>query len=186
MSKWTSIILMMGIAAAVVVAKNPKDAGPEDAPIRFPLPVAEAKTPQEELKTFRVQEGFEVQLVASEPMVEDPIALSFDGQGRMWVVEMRGYMHDIEWKGEDQPLGRIKLLTDTDGDGKFDRATVFLDHLVMPRGVMAWKDGVIVAEPPNLFFVRDSDGDGVGDEKVIIANNYGSKGGQPEHMANSP
>src|SRR6266568_3427669 len=183
MKKWLLIIFLLGVAA-VVVGKNPKDAGPEDPPIQFPLPVVDAKTPEEELKTFKVPEEFDVQLVAAEPMVEDPIALSFDGQGRMWVVEMRGYMHDIEGAGEDQPLGRIKLLTDGDGDGKYDRATVFLDRLLMPRGVMVWRDGVIVAEPPNLFFVRDSDGDGVGDERVIIANNYGSKGGQPEHMAN--
>ena len=93
MSKWTSIILMMGIAAAVVVAKNPKDAGPEDAPIRFPLPVAEAKTPQEELKTFRVQEGFEVQLVASEPMVEDPIALSTTDPALLLIQRIRDEAH---------------------------------------------------------------------------------------------
>jgi mono/diheme cytochrome c family protein/glucose/arabinose dehydrogenase len=180
------LIIFLLVVTAVVVAKNPKDAGPEDPPIKFPLPVVDAKTAEGELKTFKVAEGFEVQLVAAEPMVEDPIALAFDGQGRMWVVEMRGYMHDIEGKGEDQPVGRIKLLSDTDGDGKYDKATVFLDGLFMPRGVMVWKDGVIVAEPPNLFFVRDMDGDGVGDERTIIANNYGSKGGQPEHMANSP
>src|SRR3954470_8274604 len=154
MKKVLLISLVLGIVG-VVLAKNPKNAGPEDAPIKFPLPVVDAKTAEEELRTFKIEDGFEVQLVAREPMVEDPIALSFDGQGRIWVVEMRGYMHDIEGKGEDQPLGRIKLLSDTDGDGKVDRATVFLDGLFMPRGVMAWKDGVIVAEPPNLFFVRD-------------------------------
>jgi glucose/arabinose dehydrogenase len=175
-----AVIIFIGIAALLLsvlaaLAKNPKDAGPEDAPIRFPLPVADAKTPEEELKTFKVAEGFEVQLVASEPMVEDPIALSFDGEGRMWVVEMRGYMHDIEGKGEDQALGRIKVLTDSDGDGKVDKASIFLDGLIMPRGVMVWRDGVIVAEPPNLVFWRDADGDGRADEKTVIVNNYGTR-----------
>ena len=184
MKKWMFIFVL--VLAAVVVAKNPKDPGPDDPPIRFQLPMVDAMTPPEELATFKVAEGFEIQIVAAEPMVQDPIALSFDSQGQMYVVEMRGYMHDIEGKGEDQPLGRIKLLADTDGDGKVDRASVFLDGLFMPRGVMAWKDGVIVAEPPNLFFVRDSDGDGVADERTIIANNYGTRGGQPEHMPNCP
>jgi mono/diheme cytochrome c family protein/glucose/arabinose dehydrogenase/HEAT repeat protein len=176
--------LLFAVLAAL--AKNPKNAGPEDAPIRFPLPVVDAMSPEDELKTFRIADGFEIQLVAAEPMVEDPIALSFDAQGRIWVLEMRGYMHDIEGAGEDQPLGRVKLLTDTDGDGKADKASIFLDGLFMPRGLMVWRDGVIVAEPPNLFFVRDTNGDGVGDERTLIANNYGTRGGQPEHMANCP
>src|SRR6185436_15999300 len=167
-------------------AKNLKNPGPEDAPIRFPLPIVDAKSPRDELKTFKIADGFEIRLVAAEPMVEDPIALSFDAEGRIYVVEMRGYMHDIEGKGEDQPLGRIKLLADTDGDGEIDKSSIFLDGLFMPRGVMVWKDGIIVAEPPNLFFVRDSNGDGVGDERTVIAGNYGTRGGQPEHMANCP
>src|SRR4051812_24144065 len=108
-------------------AKNPKDAGPEDAPIRFPLPIVDAMSPEDELKTFNIVDGFEIQLVAAEPMVEDPIALSFDADGRIYVLEMRGYMHDIEGKGEDQPLGRVKLLTDSDGDGKIDKSSIFLD-----------------------------------------------------------
>src|SRR2546421_35927 len=137
------VVTVAVVLAARALGKNQKDAGTEDPPIKFPLPVVDAKSPQEELNTFKVEEGFEVQLVASEPMVEDPIALSFDGQGRMWVVELRGYMHDIEGAGEDQPVGRIKLLTDTDGDGKFDKATIFLDKLLMPRGVMVgWWGGV--------------------------------------------
>src|SRR6266705_2454765 len=131
MKKWMFIFVL--VLAAVVLAKNPRDPGPEDPPIRFALPVVDAMTPQEELATFKVDEGFEIQLVAAEPLVEDPIALSFDSRGRMYVVEMRGYMHDIEGKGEDQPLGRIKLLADTDGDGKVDRASVLLDGLFMPR-----------------------------------------------------
>jgi mono/diheme cytochrome c family protein/glucose/arabinose dehydrogenase len=171
---------------AIAPAKNPNNAGPEDPPIKFKLPPPPPLAPDEALKTFKLPNGFEIQLVAAEPLVEDPIAVSFDADGRIWVVEMRGYMHDIEGKGEDQPLGRIKILSDTDGDGRMDKATVFLDGLFMPRGVMVWRDGAIVAEPPNLVFWRDSDGDGKADEKTIIAANYGSKGGQPEHMANCP
>src|SRR5215212_11551711 len=142
-NKWN--LLWVGLVAGVVMVaaargKNPRNAGPEDPPIKFPLPPPEPLSAEDELKTFKIADGFEIQLVASEPLVEDPIAISFDGQGRIWVVEMRGYMHDIEGKGEDQPLGRIKLLSDEDGDGKMDRGQIFLDGLLMPRAVMVWKD----------------------------------------------
>src|SRR6266705_3318476 len=131
MKKW--MFIFRSVLAAAGLAKDLRDRGADASRIRFALPVVDAMTPQEELATFKVAEGFEIQLVAAEPLVEDPIALSFDSQGRMYVVEMRGYMHDIEGKGEDQPLGRIKLLADTDGDGKVDRASVLLDGLFMPR-----------------------------------------------------
>jgi mono/diheme cytochrome c family protein/glucose/arabinose dehydrogenase len=189
MTKSTCIIFVVGVCIgliAVALAKHPSNAGPEDVEIKFKLPPPEALSAEDELKSFKIAEGFEIQLVAAEPLVEDPVALSFDAQGRMWVVEMRGYMHDIEGRGENERLGRIRVLSDEDGDGRFEKASVFLDGLVMPRGVMVWRDGVIVAEPPNLVFWRDSDGDGKGDEQTIITSNYGSKGGQPEHMANSP
>src|SRR4051812_37090557 len=108
------LIIFLLVLTAVGAAEKTNDSGAEGAAIKFPLPVVDAMTPQEEWATFKIAEGFEVQLVAAEPMVEDPIALSFDGQGRMWVVEMRGYMHDIEGAAENQPLGRIRLLTDSD------------------------------------------------------------------------
>src|SRR5262245_1581145 len=113
MIRWSFIIFLLAVAA-IVLAKNPKNPGPEDPPILFPTPVVQAMSPEDEQRTFKIADGFEIQLVAAEPMVEDPIALSFDAEGRMWVVEMRGYMHDIEGKGEDQPLGRIKVLSDSD------------------------------------------------------------------------
>ncbi len=116
--------------------------------------------------------------------IETPIAISWDDQGRLYVCEMRGYMNDIDGKGEDQPLGRISRLEDTDGDGRMDKATVFVDKLVMPRAVMALGDGALVAEPPNVTFYRDTNGDGVADQKEIVSTSYGRAGGQPEHMAN--
>jgi mono/diheme cytochrome c family protein/glucose/arabinose dehydrogenase len=173
-------------AAGWTLAKHPSNAGPEDPPIKYPIPERPALSPQDEMKTFKIEEGFRIELVAADPLVQDPIALSFDEKGRVWVVEYRGYMHDIEGLGENQPLGRIVILEDTDGDGVMDKSTVFLDKLVMPRAVMVVNGGALVAEPPNLMFCRDTNGDGVADEKTIIANNFGSKGGQPEHMANGP
>ncbi len=160
--------------------------GPENPELKFRPPPPPVLSPEEEMKTFKIAHGFKVELVASEPMIEAPISISWDDQGRMFVCEMRGYMHDVDGAGEDQPVGRISRLEDTDGDGKMDKATVFADKLVLPRAVMALGDGALVAEPPNLVFYHDTDGDGVADKKEIVAKNYGSATGQPEHMANSP
>src|SRR5258706_8759 len=84
-----------------------------------PLSVADS------LKGFKLQPGFRIECVASEPLVEDPVVAQFDPDGRLWVVEMRGYMPDMDGNGEDAPIGRVVVLTDTDGDGKMDQSTVF-------------------------------------------------------------
>ena len=177
-------LVVIGAATPLVWGKHPTNAGPENVEIKFKVPIPPALSPEAAMKTFQVEPGFKVELVASEPLVEDPIAISWAADGKMYVVEYRGYMHDVEGLGEDQPIGRIKLLEDTDGDGKMDKATVFVDGLVMPRAVMALKDGALVAEPPEVAFWRDTNKDGKADEKNPIAANYGTKGGQPEHMAN--
>jgi mono/diheme cytochrome c family protein/glucose/arabinose dehydrogenase len=160
--------------------------GPEEPELKFKLPPPAPLTPEQALKALKLPPGFKAELVASEPMIETPVAISFDDQGRVYVCEMRGYMHDVEAKGEDQPLGRISRLEDTDGDGKMDKATVFVDKLVMPRGVMAMGDGAVVGVPPNLIYYRDTNGDGVADQQETISDSYGKAGGQPEHMANTP
>lgn len=163
-----------------------KNRGPEQVELKFKLPPPPVRTPEEALKTFKVEKGFKIQLVASEPMIETPIAMSWDHKGRLYVVEMRGYMNDVNGAGEDQKIGRIKRLEDIDGDGVMDKATVFVDKLLMPRGVMALGDGALVAEPPNLTWYHDADDDGVAEKNDVVATNYGTAGGQPEHMANSP
>src|SRR3954468_16818572 len=90
------------------------------------VPPSPALSAADELKTFQLAPGIRVELVASEPMIAHPVAVQFDPEGRMWVVEMRGYMPNLEGIGEDQPVGRVSVLTDTDGDGLMDKSTVFL------------------------------------------------------------
>ena len=179
-------VLALLVGATSAFALNKGNAGPTDVELKFALPAPAPLSPAEALKTFRLPPGFRIELVASEPMVESPVAISFDEQGRMFVVEMRSYMRDLEGTTEKEPTSRVSLLTDTDGDGRMDKASAFLDNLVMPRGVMAVRGGAFVAEPPNLFFCRDTKGAGVADEKILIASDYGTFGGQPEHMANTP
>jgi mono/diheme cytochrome c family protein/glucose/arabinose dehydrogenase len=161
----------------------PKDDGGVSAkdldlpPPQGPLSVSEA------LKSFKLPEGLKMECVASEPLVEDPVAVQWDARGRMWVVEMRGYMGTIDGGGEDQPVGRISILEDTKGNGIYDKKTIFLDKLVMPRTVSLVGDGALVAVPPNLYYCRDSKGDGHCDEQTLVAADY-AKGGTVEHQPN--
>jgi mono/diheme cytochrome c family protein/glucose/arabinose dehydrogenase len=177
-----SLALTTGIGLAI----HPQNAGPAQFEIKFKLPPPKPLTPEEALASIKVAPGFKVELVAAEPMVEAPIAMSWDDQGRMFVLEMRGYMLDVEGKGEDQPLGRVTVLEDTNGDGKMDKHVVFADGLLLPRAVMCVNGGALVSEPPMLWFMKDTDGDGKADVKEAVDTNYASRTGQPEHMANSP
>ncbi|MEI6461980.1 MAG: dehydrogenase, partial [Verrucomicrobiota bacterium] len=179
-----ALAIVLGVSHSYGLNKG--NAGPAEVSLKFKLPAPAPLSPEEELKTFKIAKGFRIELVASEPMIESPVAISFDDQGRMFVVEMRSYMRDLEGTTENDPTSRVSLLTDTDGDGRMDKASAFLDNLVMPRGVMAVKGGAFVAEPPNLFFCRDTKGTGVADEKILITSDFGKLGGQPEHMANTP
>jgi len=165
-----------------LLAKHPTNPGPENPVIRFPLPPPAPLSMDAAIKTFKLPVGFHIECVASEPMVEDPVFCTFDADGRIWVVEMRGYMHDLEGAGENEPVGRIKILQSTNHDGKYDKATIFLDGLVMPRAVLPLRGGALVGEPPELAFWTEKDGKAA--EKTVVSTAYGVKGGQPEDMAN--
>lgn len=146
-------------------------------------PDSPARTAEEEMKTFQIEAGFEVRLVASEPLVESPVIIQFDEDGRLWVVEMRGYMNDIEGSEEKQPVGSIAILEDTDGDGMMDKRTVYLDSLLMPRALGLFKNGALVAENNKLWITQDLDGDWIADSKILLDSTY-SANGIPEHSDN--
>ena len=146
---------------------------------------APALSPEDELKTFHLAPGFRAELVASEPMVVDPVAIDFDLEGRMWVIEMLGFMPDTSGTDSREPLGRIAVLEDENDDGKMDKRTVFLDKLILPRAIKILDRGVLVGEAPNLWLARDTNGDLVADTKDLVRNDYGRLEGNPEHNANS-
>src|SRR5690606_28051543 len=97
-------------------------------------------SPEQALQTFQLEEGFSLELVASEPLIEDPVAMTFDSRGRIWVVEMQSYMLDLDGNGEEKKISRIVILEDEDSDGKMDRSKVFLDSLAMPRAIALTED----------------------------------------------
>jgi mono/diheme cytochrome c family protein/glucose/arabinose dehydrogenase len=156
------------------------------------IPPSAPRSADEELKSFNVAPGFHAELVASEPLVEDPVVTQIGPDGRLWVVEMRGFMADLDGKGEELPTGRVVVLEDTDGDGVMDKRTVFADDLVMPRALLLVGDGALIAAPPKLWFCRDTNGDGRADEKSEVAGDFGwvnnplsPELGNPEQAANS-
>lgn len=141
------------------------------------------KSPQEEAQTFVLQPGFKAELIAAEPLVQDPVAMQFDAHHRLWVVEMRGFMPDIDGKGEKEPIGRINVLEDLNSDGKMDKSTIYLDGLVLPRSIGLFKNGALVASDRALFVTYDDNGDLKADRKVLLDSTY-SKNGLPEHSDN--
>lgn len=134
------------------------------------------------LKSFKIASGFVIEPVVTEPLVEKPVCLDFDPAGRMWVCEMRGYMPDIDGKGEDTPEGRISVLEDTDGDGKADKKTVFLDKVLLPRAVAVFEDGILFLDEHRLCWQQRDGLKAVGEPEVVDANFNG--GGNVEHKPN--
>lgn len=133
-------------------------------------PELKVLSPDESLQKIHVPKGFKVELVASEPMISEPIALAWDGNGRMYVAQMNTYMQDADATDENEPWSKVSLLEDTDGDGKMDKSSVFIDSLVLPRIILPLDDRVIVGETynRNLYSYRDTNGDGVADEKILL------------------
>ncbi|MEJ7738290.1 MAG: c-type cytochrome [Chitinophagaceae bacterium] len=140
-------------------------------------------TPAEELSTFKLAAGLKIQLVAAEPMVQDPVVITFDPDGRLWVVEMRGFMPDINGKGEKEPVGRVSVLEDTNHDGRMDVSTIYIDSLVLPRAIALVPGGALVAENEALWLTQDLDGDLQADTKTLLDATYAG-GPSPEHSGN--
>lgn len=133
---------------------------PEDPP----LPAAES------LALTHVRDGYEIELVAAEPLVKDPVAIAWGPDGRLWVAEMADYPLGMD--GQGRPGGRIRFLEDSSGDGKYDRSTVFLDGVRFPTGLMPWRDGMLITAAPEIIFAEDTNGDGQADKREVLFSGF--------------
>lgn len=153
-----------------------------------PKPPVLGLTPNDELKRFLLPPGYHLQLVLSEPDIQDAMAISFDGNGRMYVLEERSYMQDINGTGTLLPKARISVHEDKDGDGVYETHGVFLDNIVFPRFVLPLDKGAILTMESNstdIYKYTDTDGDGVADNKELFATNVNQTASNVEHMSSS-
>ncbi len=147
----------------VVVAR--RDQGP-------PYEPADARA------TLVLEAGYRADLVASEPDIQSPVAMDIDEDGRLFVLEMPGYPLDTH------PTGRVKVLEDKDGDGRYETSHVFADNLVLPTGIMRWKKGVLVTSAPDVLYLEDTDNDGRADQRHTVITGFAVT--NPQHMVNGP
>jgi glucose/arabinose dehydrogenase/mono/diheme cytochrome c family protein len=176
---------VVGLAAAIAGQGTARVPGNIWPPARKQMEKSIALSPEDEMKTFSMPPGFRVELVASDPMIESPILMDFDPDGRLWVLEMLTFLPDTSGRDSREPLNRVSVLEDTNGDGKMDKKTVFADKLAMPRALKVLDHGVLIGEPPNLWLMKDTDGDLKADTREIVVNTYGNPNGGIEHNANS-
>src|ERR1041384_3142392 len=115
------------------------------------------KSPAESLAAIETSGNFRVELVAAEPLIVDPVAIDWGPDGKLWVVEMRDYPMGMD--GHCKPGSRVKYLEDTNGDGKYDKATIFLDNLPFATGVTAWRKGVLVCAAPDILYAEEGRGE---------------------------
>lgn len=164
-----SSVLWIVLASVVgCLAFNPPTAASDETDLSARLPRIAPVEPADAPKTFATRDGYRMTLVAAEPLVASPVALEFDAAGRLFVVEMRDYSEQAT-----ENLGRVRLLTDTDGDGKFDESTVFAEGLSWPTAVTCYDGGVFVAAAPGIVYLKDTDNDGKADVRRDIISGFG-------------
>lgn len=159
-------VVLTGFLAASHLYESSHADEPKNVASNERLPRIAPKEPAEAIKTFQILDGFRMDLLASEPLVTSPVAMVYDENGLAYVAEMFDYPYTDKtthqpWKENttDLPLGRIRILEDTDGDGKFDKSTIFVDKLSWPTGLALWKGGLFVASTPDIWYFKDTDGD---------------------------
>ena len=148
-----------------------------------PMPPVQPLSPADEQKTFLLPPGYRMELVLSEPDITEPVAMAFDGNGRLYVAEMNTYMKEIDGKDQHTPKSRVSVHWSSRNDGVFDQHRVFADNLMLPRLLLPIHDGVLIGETDtnDIFLYRDTDGDGVSDEKRSVYEG-GPRGGNLEHQ----
>lgn len=162
----TAIVWSAAFLAAGAQDKQEKAAAEKD--YKDELPRIPPHEPKDALSTFQVHPGFKIEQVAAEPLVHSPVAVSFDENGRLFVVEM------IDYSEQDKDFtGAVRMLEDTDQDGRFDKSTVYVDRLSWPTAVICYDGGVFIGAAPDLFYCKDTDGDGKADVRKVVFTGFG-------------
>ena len=182
-----AVITLVGLAGWSVLAQSqPYELGPATRADFAPKDPIKAKTPDEEAKTFVLPPGYRMELVAADPDLDTPSVIEFDGNGRMYVCEFVTYMPNADGIGQRDPLSRISRWEDTDGDGKYDKHTTFVDRLVLPRMVLTLDNNSILTNETDSDDVvkwTDTNNDGVADKREVFYSGVGlDRDGNLEHM----
>ncbi|HEX3726631.1 MAG TPA: PVC-type heme-binding CxxCH protein [Pirellulales bacterium] len=162
--------------AKTTEVKDPTPGSSQGKSLAEVLQSVPAKSPPEALKSFKVQGGFRMELVAHEPNVTSPVAACFDENGGMYVAEMIDYPYRP--KEGQAPLGRVRYLEDRDGDGTYERSWIFADKIVWPTGAVSWKGGVYISAAPDIWYLKDNDGDHVADVREKVFTGFGDRNQQ--------
>ncbi|HEY0176429.1 MAG TPA: c-type cytochrome [Pedobacter sp.] len=181
------VIGIIGLSVLAYTCKVSQNAVKRDAAGKIIVktdPSSAYLSPEESMKTIHLQKGYHLQLVASEPMVHEPVAIVWDGNGRMYVAEMNTYMQNVDGTGEMTPVCSVKRLEDTNGDGKMDKSVMFIESLVLPRMILTLDDRLLVSETNsnNIYSYRDTNGDGKADEKKLVFKDDAINKGNLEHQ----
>jgi putative membrane-bound dehydrogenase-like protein len=169
------IALVLGAALA-------KSSGPAEKDYKAELPAIPPKEPAEALKTFRLRPGFRIELVAAEPLLRSPVAIDFDENGRLFVVEFPEYNQyaNKNFRGK----GVVRLLEDTNGDGRYDKSSVYVDNLAAPAAVACYDGGIFVGAVPNILYCKDTKGTGSADVRRPVFTGF-ARDAAGEAMLNS-
>lgn len=175
----SAVTMALCLTVATCATTAPNLASAADAPVPRDLPRLPPREPAEAVATFKTQAGFRMELIAAEPLVTDPVAGAYDDDGRLYVVEMNDYPYtdkstdkpNVE-RTTDLPLGKVRLLEDTDDDGRFDKQTIFARELSWPTGVVVYDGGVFVVGTPDLWYLKDTNGDGVADVRRKVFSGF--------------
>lgn len=168
--KYFSNISKQGAMLVKTPGESEEEAGFDAPHTVSQTPSTVPLSPEESIKSMRLPKGYHLELVASEPMISEPTAIAWDGNGKMYVAQMNTYMQTIDAKGQNEPGSRIMLLEDTDNDGRMDKSSIFIDNLVTPRMILCVGNELLVNETNSfdIYGYKDSNGDGKPDQKRMI------------------
>jgi glucose/arabinose dehydrogenase/mono/diheme cytochrome c family protein len=179
----SKLLTVLGACAILTVSARAQE---EPFYLTVDTPPAPELSTIDALSSFSIAPGFKVELIASEPLVEDPVAIAWDEQGDLYVAEMRGFMPDAYGNNQQAPVGVVVRLSDENGDGSFDTREVLLDKLVLPRALAIVNEGLLIGEPPNLWLCPSRSGQAkhIDCSEKRNLGPYGDQPGSVEHAEN--